>query len=69
MIIYLRPGLINTHCLSFYKNILILICCLLCQAEIPDMIDLPDADSVARKDRTELRLTDELQHFDDDYYM
>ena len=33
------------------------------------MIDLPDADSVARKDRTDLRLTDELQHFDDDYYM
>ena len=33
------------------------------------MIDLADADSVLQKDRRELRLADEQEHFDDDYYM
>ena len=43
--------------------------CISSQAEIAEVIDLKEADSVPSHQRIELRIDDENQHFDEDYYL
>ena len=42
---------------------------LLLQAELHDIIDLPDADNTPNEQRISLRLKDEQEHFNEDHYL